>query len=62
MADGLRVMGDMLPVNQWCVRITKDGKAEVCVSHVNHHRYWYIVNDVQIEGQHYESATINLGR
>ena len=59
MADSLKAMGEMLPVDQWRVCIAKDGKAEVCVSQVNGYRYWYLVDDVQIEGRDY--ATIKIG-
>jgi len=34
-------MGNILPSDQWRVRINKDGKAEVCISELNGHLYWY---------------------
>ena len=47
MADGLKLMGDILPVEQWMVTINQDGNAEVCVSHVDGFRYWYLVESVR---------------
>lgn len=61
MADSLKQMGDMLPADQWQVRLTKAGKAEVCVSQLDGYRYWYTVNDVQREGEDYAAVAFTIG-